>query len=370
MRKILIAFFVCCILTFNIFASEVEVKVSDNILTLDNAINMALELSPLLEKEKLSKESNFEVRDEVGGNIRFIPMAAEYYDGRNDFINIYKLYKSFDIAYDVSKKRVDIQKEKEIYDVIEKYKANVEARLSDKFNQKNYEYSQMLHRINLLKQNYGLIGEVEISTSSSIFEIARNTRNIAQVNLEKNNAILGAKINIVKLSDKQLKKEELYDISKKLTDSTLEGFLTRAISDSPLIDILERSIDIKQLELDYNTYNDPANYKPTEAKELDVRAEQKNVENVKDLLESIVREAFYGAQTAQKSYLNAVNKHEIDQNLHEVKVKQFELGMITKLELLESEKNLAEDELNIEKAKNAFDMAMILLEKPYIKIPI
>ncbi len=350
------------ILSLAIPFSAVAAEEEEKVYTLEEVIERGLDRSLRIKSTEYDLDSVEIVRDKANINLTFIP-TEQFFTTPGPMI-AYRQKRALDRAYESTRDTLEMEIDSVRFDLIKKYQALLEAIQDVQQAEKERHIQDVLYNISTMRSRLGLISDIEATSSSQLFEMARSNLRAKQNELDKAYQNLNALIGFEPEERYQIEESTFADISQELTDSDLIRLKSLG-REGLLIRILDRGLEQTEFEYNFYVFNDPSS-KPLEAIEKDIKSEEANIESTKRSLEEATRNLFFNAQQIQKNYNDLQMKHSTDQLLHRIKQIQLDLGMITKTELMQSEKTLLENEANFVSLRNAFNEIMFMLHYPHV----
>lgn len=332
-------------------------------ITLDEMIEKALVRSPAIKKAEFTLEGVDITKERANLNLNAIP-AAQFFTSPTSLIQ-YRQVRNLDVNYQNAQDNLQIEIDSIKYDIIKKYQAVINAKENLNIALKDMEYKRNLMDIAVLKKNMGLISEIEHNSAIQAYNIAKRTYEIKLEELNKSFATLNSATGFTEDYKYELEPSNFADIEKELLDSDLQRLKSLG-RDGIIVRMLERNLSQTQFSYDFYVFNDPTEPRPLDAIGEAVKAERADLAATKETLTESVRTIFLNAQQTQKNYKDLLAKDEIDRKLHEVKKIQYDLGMITKIDFMESEKTLMENEANLLALRNGFNELIYMLNFPHV----
>ena len=338
-------------------AQETELKR----YTLDELIEKGLNQDPLIKSIGHTIESISITRDRANLNLSFIP-AAQFFTS-SEPIQTYKQAVTLNKTYENARDNLIIEIDSVKYDIIKKYQTLLNAKENMEVARKDFENKKVLMDISVLKKNMGMISDIENNASIQTYNIAKNALELKEKELSKAYANLNSAVGFSDDSRYELELSDFADIEKELMDSDLNNLISLG-RDGIIIRVLERNLS--QIQFDFDFYVMNVGAKPISAIGEDIKSEKAKIDANKENLAESIRTIFLNAQQTQKNYKDLLAKDEIDRKLHEVKKIQYDLGMITKIDFMESEKTLMENEANLLALRNGFNELIYMLNFPHV----
>lgn len=338
-------------------AQETEVKK----YTLDELVQLGLENNPSVKSAEYKIESVDITRERANINLNFIP-AAQFFTSPAPLVQ-YQQVVAYETAYSNAKDNLQIEIDSTKYDVIKKYQAVLNIKENYDVLLKDLEYKRSLMNIAVLKKNMGMISDIENNASIQTYNIAKNALDLKKNELNKAYANLNSAVGFLEGFRYELEVSDFADIETELKEMDLQ-YLISSGNNGIIIRMLERGLS--QTQFNYNFYVFNVGAKPLDAIGEDIKADEANIAATKNDLTESIRTIFFNAQQTQKNYKDLLAKDEIDRKLHEVKKIQYDLGMITKIDFIESEKTLMENEANLLALRNGFNELIYMLNFPHV----
>ena len=330
---------------------------------LDHLVQRGLERNQAIKSAEYSIESIEITRDRANLNLSFIP-AAQFFTSPAPMIQ-YKQALSYDRAYENARDNLLIEIDSTKYDVIKKYQAVINAQENLFVALRDLEHKRSLMDIAVLKKNMGMISDIENNSAIQTYNIAKRNYELKGNELNKAFATLNSAIGFTEDFRYELEPSNYADIEKELKDTDLQ-YLISLGKDGVIVRMLERGLAQAQFSYNFYVFNDPTEPRPSDAIYEEIKAEESNIAARKNALAESIQTIFFNAQQTQKNYKDLLAKDEIDRKLHEVKEIQYDLGMITKIDFMESEKTLMENEANLLALRNGFNELIYMLNFPHV----
>lgn len=361
-KKVLGLFLICAMLfsfSFSALAAE-----ESKVYTLDYLTEKALQNNPAIWGAKAQIESVEIIRDRANINLSFIPVASIImYPDQHTMA--YKQAIALNRNYETAKDKLQIEIDSIRYETIKRYQTLLSAQNDFQFALKDLEQKRNQMDTSKLKMNLGLVSELENTSLIKVYNIAKTDFELKKQEVEKAFADLNTAAGI-NLSDRYaIQIPEIAQIDMEMKDSDMEKFISMA-KDGLLVRILERNLDQSQFSYDFYIYNDPTEPRPLDAIGKDIESETASLASTKNTLADSIRAIFQNARQVQKNYNDLLIKDELDQKNHAIKKIQFDLGMLTKTELDQSELRLLENQNNLQALKSAFNELIFMLNYPHV----
>ena len=337
------------------FAKEVDEEFKT--FTLEELVQRGIERNPSIKSAEFTIEGVDITRDRANLNLDAIP-TPQFFMSPMPMI-VYKQAVTLDRTYDKARDNLQIKIDSTQYDIIKKYQSVLNAKENLALAKRDLEYKKSLMDIAVLKKNMGLISDIEHNGGIQTYNIAKRTFELKNNELNKAYSVLNSSVGFSDDYRFNLEVSNFADIEKDLEDIDLQRLISSG-RDGLIVRILESDLALTQFKYDFYVFNDPTEPRPLDAIGETVKAEKASLAATKDNLSESIRTLFINAQDLQKKYKDLLTKDEIDRKMHEIKTIQLDLGMITKIEFVESENKLIENEVNLIALRNGYSCLITL----------
>lgn len=358
MKKILsgliFALFLVVTIVPNTYAQDVVGTLS---ITLDQAVEMALNNNKGIRQVEYDIERGQQVRNSVADDVKYIP------SGQTDpaVAAAYTGLLATDMQLQMTKKTLEMEKDKVTLNVFDKYTAvlatvkNLElSELKLEKAQKDYQIAQICYSIGTVSQSQLKQAEYQSKTCRLSYELTQKELEKAYENF---NSIVGLNLN-----QRPLLVESIEFTPIEVVDLTNE--VSRIIDGSPAIWLAEQQVDLYEVTLRLHNWADPAS-EPYEAKEIDVDKAKVSAEDSKEQLRNGLHNIYQAIVQLEDNYEIAAQAVNLTQEDFQVKELQYELGMLSKQEYLASELSLAEAKTNLNKIVYQHEILKRTFYKPW-----
>lgn len=364
LRSIIMMIILCLTIPVISFSEEIVDKQK---ITLEELTFLALKNSSSLKSAEFNIEATYDTLDNVGGLTNFIP-ADGLALNNSSAVNTYKLYRNYDIAYNLSQQKFEVEKDKVRSNVLAAFYSIQRLEFELDYSKKNLAYKKNMMDIAKLKYNMGLASEIERAYEERQYFLAKDSYELLLSEYNKGFKNLNSIIGFNENTRYVLSYEDIANIEEGLTDEDGKYFVAKNISNSILLNMSEKNLELSKLNVDYYVYNDPTNYKTKDATKLEYQAQVSNFATTKDGISKFTRETFYSAQEIQDNFKKVSAKDKIERELHQIKQIQYDMGMITKNELMESEIILLDNQAKMIALKAGFNQTIFVLNHPHVQL--
>lgn len=358
MKKILsgliFALFLVVIIVPNTYAQDVA---NSSSITLDQAVEMALNHNKSIRKVEYDIERGQEVRDSVADGVKYIP--SEQTDPA--VAMAYTGLLATDMQLQMTKKTLEVEKDKVTLNVFDKYTAvlaavkNLDlAELKLEKAQKDYQIVQIGYSIGTVSQSQLKQAEYQNKTCGLNYELAQKQLEKAYENFNS-----GVGLN---LSQRPLLVDSIEFEPIEFADLAHE--VTRIIDGSPAIWLAEQQVDLYEVTLRLHNWADPTSA-PYEAKQIDVDKAKVSAADGKEQLRNGLYNLHKEIIQLQDNYEVVAQAVNMTQEDLRIKKLQYQLGMLSKQEYLAAQLALTEAETNFNNIKYAHEYLKQSFYKPW-----
>ena len=349
--------------TAAVVADSKQNNTTEKPLTFNEALAMVLKQDYRLKSAKLTMERAEIVRDNIADSYMYsIPSGPG--NGYEDLQRLQGLQALLaqDANLRVSNKRIDLAKETIEFELESMFDEIIDLEKQIKLKDLNLKDLKNKLDITKLKVETGTESKHKYSNDQKSYDQMLKEKEVLSKKLDssyiKLNNLLG------------LKETERYTVEKKdasmipVSDFDIDTHITRTLSSDPYLWIQEQTIKNYENALNLYTYN--AGQEPYKAKELDLSKSKSDLANMKEKLRKSLLLKYNQLQQLEKQYAVTQSQVEqIQQNL-EILRKQYDLGLITRMELDQVELSIAQLQYALDAMKVQHKNLKITLEKPYL----
>lgn len=358
MRKmtpgIILAMLLMLTLAPNTYAQDVANSVT---ITLDQAVDMALKNSKSLKKAEYDIERGQEVRDSIADDVKYIP------SGQTDasVAAAYTGLLAADMKVQMAKKTLEVEKDKLVLSVFNKYTAVLAAVKDLELAEIKYEKAKKDFQIAQIGYTIGTVSQSQLKLAESQKKNSELNYSSAQKELEKAyesfNSVVGLNLDKrpILVDDIEFKPVEIVDLTNEVA---------RIIDGSPAIWLAQQQVDLYEVALRLHNWADPTS-DPYEAKQIDVDKAKVTAADTKEQLRNGLYNLYKELMQLQDQYEMAVQAVSMTQEDFRVKELQYQLGMLSQQEYLAAQLALTEAETNLNKITYAYEYLKQAFYKPW-----
>lgn len=358
MRKIttsiVLALFLMLTLAPNTYAQD---ETSSAGITLDQAVEMALSYSKSIRQVEYDIERGQEVRDSLADDVKYIP------DGQTApaVTAAYTGLLAKDMQLQMTKKSLEVEKDKVTLNVINKYTAVLSAvkdldlsKLKLEKARKDFQIAQIGYNIGTVSQSQLKLAESQKKTCDLNYELAQKELDKAY---ESFNSVVG-----LNLDQRPLLVDNIEFKPVEIADLTNE--VARIIDGSPAIWLAEQQVDLYEVVLRLHNWADPTS-EPYEAKQIDVNKAKVSAADSKEQLRNGLFNLHKELLQLQDNYEIAAQAVKMTQEDFRVKELQYQLGMLSQQDYLAAQLALTEAENGFNKVVYAHEYLKQAFYKPW-----
>ncbi|MEN6348756.1 MAG: TolC family protein [Syntrophomonas sp.] len=358
----LLAVFACLVFLFPASAMGAESAASGNsssasglVLSMDDAVKLAVANSNELKSSSYSLEQDEESRDKAQENLTFIPSDGS----SSEAVSTYKSMVNSELDYQMSIKTDSVKKDTVVKDVFEKYTDVLNAQEKVKLAQKNLEYS----RFQRLAAQVGYQAKTVSLNSKNTAErdyMAKESALIeSQASLdtsyEKLNSLLG-------LTSKQrpvLQDDPQYSVLKI---DNLETEIQRRLEVDPDIWLADQQVEKAQLNLNLYSWSASSSYR---VQELDLLKTQLSAADTKEQARQSLRSTYNSIYQLEQQYNTRQQDLATAEDNLSIAQTKFNLGLVAKGDLLKAEMDLTSAQQSLKSLIYQHELLKISFDKPW-----
>lgn len=328
-------------------------------LTLEDAVKWAEAHSYDIKSEKQDIESNDIRMEDASEDLEFTPVGTG--NGQDDAAarSAFKEVASSNINYSMSKKQAEVTSDQVRYSLLKAYQDIFIKQNDVKDREESLEIAQMEELAALAKAKMGRISEVEKSQIIKARTEAEQNLQTAKTSLTdawiRLNTLMGKSKDITyKLVDKPTYSEpEDWDVDTQIS---------RMISGSPSIWLLEKQVELAELDVSLFSFNAGGNYDLTK---LDVDKAQLNLASSKENFEESIRTMYSDMEKLKDQYhVLEINLQTAKDNLLVAQAK-FAKGLVTALDVKKEQNNVNQKKRQMEEIAIQMDQLNYTWNKPW-----
>lgn len=271
-----------------------------------------------------------------------------------------------DLSWRMTEKNFDVQEDALVLDTCKKYwdvqTANISvetAKLSQAQAEADLRKTLAIHRVGMVSNEALMGAETKLLGAKANLRKAENTQATAYISF---NQLIG-----MSPDDRPLLIEDI-NYSPQ-ADNDVNYLVARVMSKSPSVWLAEESVNMqKHMQ---NLLFATGQFRPYEARKADVEQAQLDAISARKATELITRNLFYSVKSLEENYPAVEQAVKLaGEALKNTKLR-YDLGMVTKAEVIEAEVSLMQARQNMLEIKKNHAYYKLALEKPwaYLKSP-
>lgn len=326
-------------------------------LTLEQAYQMALANSKEIKQVNYQIERAQEVRDSLAGKAQSIASGAA-----SPAPMVINSLVAADIGLGMTSKQKTVVEEQIECSVMSKYMSVLTAQNNMQLAQQNLKYIDLQRYISSLSFEIGASSSYEWTKARNGYETAKTGLDISKVELEKAylelNTIIG-----LHPEDRPILTEK--PVFQSITeDIDADHAISRIVSEDPTVWLKEQNIDLSEIQLTLYNWSDPTR-EPWVAKQIDVDTAKLSAVQLREQLKDSLYTVLKSLEQLENSY--SMKQQEMASAQEDYKVQQlrFELGLISNLELKQSQLTLQQKENELENLVCQHELLKYSFYKPW-----
>ncbi|RXT15424.1 stalk domain-containing protein [Ammoniphilus sp. CFH 90114] len=338
---------------------KIESDPSIAILTMEDAVKSAEAHSYDMKTAQQNIESNDIKMEDAADELEYTPIGTG--NGQDDAAvrSAFKQVASSNINYSMSKKQAEVTSDQVRFSVMKAYQ-DILVKQNDVIDrEESLEVAQMEEQAALAKAKMGRISEVEKNQIMKARTEAEKNVQTAKTALSdawtKLNTLMGkSKDRTYLLADKPTYVEpEEWDVNTQIT---------RMISSSPSIWLLEKQVELAELDVNLFSFNAGGNYDLTK---MDVEKAQTTLARSKEQLEETIRSMYSDMERLKDQYhVLKINLQTAEDNLRVTEAK-YAKGLVTALEVKRDKNSFNQKKRQLEEIAIQMDQLNHRWNKPW-----
>lgn len=326
-------------------------------LTMQKAVDMAINHSRSLKKAQLDVERSEEISSSARDKVSYIPSGpTPDYTGQ-----IFTAALAAQISWEMNKKAKNMQEDQLTLSVINEYINVLKA-------QKNLEVAKASEReafskwnIAILSYQEGVISDTMQQASKKQHDLALKGVTSAQLDLDSAYQNLNKLIGLSVSERPVLTEKPAFELAE--LDSA-ELMAQRALDSNPNVWLAQQNVDLAKIQLDLYDWTNPMR-DPYETKKIDVEKAELTAADTREQMKQFVitlHNNILKLETAYASQEYAIQLQE--DNLRVLKTK-YDLGMIKKMDLESAELELLKAKKSLDETAYQHEILKMAIEKPW-----
>ena len=326
-------------------------------LTVEQAVDKALDNSNNLKLAGFDIERGEEVRDKAKDGVLYTPAAGS---GNTAANTAFAGLVAADIAWAMSKKTEGIKYDTITTSAFQYYTGVLNGQEKVSAAEKaltNAQWQQMVARVGYSVGTVSMSGKVLAEANYSGKEAAlAAARASLDDSFQKLNNLIG-----LNSGDRPVLKDNPGLVLLKIDD--LEAEVTRRVSESPSIWLAGKNVELARTNLDLYNWN--VSSEPYEAKEIDVNKAEISAADAKQQLRQLVRTLYQSILQMEEQYSGLEQSLKVAEENLRVKQVQFEAGMATKGDIVSAESDLASAKQAMAQLAYQHELYKMYFNKPW-----
>lgn len=334
-----LAIFMLTMVSFPAFASEPEQPAQQ--ITLQQAIDMALDRSSLLKSKEYAKDQAWEIRSDAAENVHFMPSGPAGGFMESAFTGLMQS----SLNYRMKGKELEQAQKQVKVNAYTKYINVLIAQEKVKYNETALEKDKLAERV---VQAYGLVGMAatpELAGAKSRTGASKAALQAAKESLEKAYIELNSMIGL-----QTDEKPELVDALdfEEFSIPNIQTEISRALTNNETLWNLEQLVNLQRMDLKYFNYGPGSGQLQSyEIEKYDVNIAESNVVEFRKQVKEGVQALYKDIKALEEQYNMVYSSvSALKEQLRAVQAR-YDVGMATKLEITEAKTAMAEIEKNL-----------------------
>ena len=326
-------------------------------LSLERAVEMALERSYALKSAAYDVDRAYEVRRFAADKVQFTPLGPTTTQAELAFTGLVQA----DLAWQMAKRSYEAQKDTVVMSVYQAYAAVLQAQARLRTAEAQAQAADWRYRATNAMFMVGAAGRPDVAKAEAERDAARknveSARNALADAYQKLNQLIGLE------PDARPVLEPRVEV-RPLVVENLEAAVSRALESSPTVWLAQQKIDFSRLTLDLYDFA-PSQTEPYEAKEIDVTKAEVSAADVKEQMAKLVRTLYFAGRQAENGYAAALDnlaRTREDLRLAEIR---YSVGMATRVEVEAARAAVAQAEQSVTESAWQHEVLRLAFEKPW-----
>lgn len=354
MKRVVVLMAICAFILFfsPIAAANEPVKPE---FTIQKAVQAALVHSATIKVGEYDIDRTYEVRQFAAQNLEFVPEGFSTAEATRPF---YALQQA-DISWQMSKKNLNLQKDKVEMSARKLYNEVLQALEQVKASEATLKYAERQRITAVASLKTGIINkQAMIQAEGNLANAKAGYEEVVKVlddTYQKFNQLVG-----LYPEDRPVLTE--VPVFEKVVVDNLDGYIARSLEDNPSLWLVEKEVDVAKKTLQTHDFQGSTPYK---ARELDVDKAITSASDARDQARKALRSLYYNITALEEKYQPAVEQIRIaEENLRIAKLK-YEVGMATITDVTEAETSLIQAEQQLLNLVCQHDILKLAFDKPW-----
>ena len=360
MKKIIINLLIVSILFVFAIPVTAQTPIQENEgieLTIQQAIDMAINHSNVLKQAELDIERNKEISQSANEKVKYIPSGpSSHYAGQ-----VFTAAVAAQISWQMSKKAKTLQEDQLVLTVINEYTDVLKA-------QRNLEVAQAVERnalnkwkLALLSYQEGIISDTQHKAAHTQYKLALQGVEAAEIDLNIAYQNLNKTIGLQPSERPVLVEKPAFEAADL---DPLEVLVQRAIDGNPAVWLAEQNVNLAELQLELYDWTNPMR-EPYETKKIDVRKAEINASDTRTQMKQLVMVLYNNILKLENAYITQSQAIALQEEQLRVLKTKYELGMVTKQDVEEVEIEIVKAKKSLEQIAYQHEILKMAIEKPW-----
>lgn len=360
MRRLNIILLLTVVLSIGFMVPPVlgETNRSTSTLSLQQAIELAIQHDKGLRKAELEVERTEKLREAAADKINFTPLMGSIYDETTQ-VNWNNLL-SADLTWRMSKKSLEAERDSLVLKTCKSYwnvqTAQEKVALQEKLEQQAF--------INLQNVRAGLqagtAAPYQMVEAEGSWQQAKNNLKAARQALEDAYNTFNQLVGLDTTERPLLMDEPVFD---PLEVDNLDYMVRKVIEESPSTWLAQQEVTLQKWAADMALFT--GEYNPYKARQIAVDQAELDAANAEDLMEKVTRNLYFTIKSLEESYKAAEEALKTARESLRIAKVKFDVGMATRAEVVSAEINVAQAEQALNDLTRQHAYLKLAFEKPW-----
>lgn len=335
-----------------------EVADNSQTLTLEQAIDLALQNDNELKKAEREIDRTKELRDDAADEVSFTPVMGSSYDP--DYELSWNNLLSADLTWQMSKKTLETTRDALVLKVCQSY-WNVQG-AQEKVNlQEKLEKQALLNLQNTRAGiQAGTVAPSQLVAAEGQWQQAKNNLLAAQHTLDDAYNAFNQLVGLDAGAKPVLTNKPVYE---PLEIPNLDYEVEKVIENSPSTWLAQQRVTLQKWAADMIYFT--GQYIPYKARQISVEQAELDAASAKDMMEQVTRNLYYSIRGLEESYQAAQEAVKMaEENLRVTRAK-FDAGMATRAEVVAAEVSVEQAQQVLNDLTRQHAYLKLAFEKPW-----
>jgi outer membrane protein TolC len=329
-------------------------------LTIEEAVNMALEYNKDLKSQKIDIEKSQEIRDLTSNAVQFIPTSPTTDAAYNAYMGLVQA----DISLQMLKKSRSTTEDQIAYSVLRTYLDLLGALENYDYQQKTMEYEQLSLNIARVTYGVGMLSDLALEQANAKFKAAQATAAGAEVSLTGAYQNFNKTVGLSPEARPELAERPEYSTIDVLAEN-LEAEIGRVVQLNPQIWQLDQQVTLAHLNWVLYEPSSGNSSQSSYTKTLDIDKAELSADKARISAKEALRSVYNSVRQLEESYpaqLESIKTLESNLRLTQVR---YDLGMATKSEVKKAELDLLNQQKSLNSSIYQHELLKITFSKPW-----